>query len=700
MSNNSSDMWHVACGKPRPVASGVWHVACGKLNEDFSPATRHFPPATAFFSHATCHLPHATSRTAVGLTLALLASFCWHLPRAAASPLLDHVLENANLRYLSPVDLKLSPDGQRLYVVCEDSDSVLAVNTSTGEVVARVQVGDKPKSMAISPNGKTLYVTNERSGSVTAIDTASFEARRTIQAGWGPAGITTDGDAKFLYVANTLGGDVSVIDIATGQEIKRLDAGRFPEYVLLSRDGKRVYVSNILARLHRYDQPPVSELAAIDTRAQVVAERISVPGVIELRHLTEVPAGAGGYLLVPFLRPKNLNTLIQIPQGWFLTHGMAIIRPTHTGPAGQQKPGVAEVLLDDIDHYYADGLGTATTTDGRWALVTASGANVVSVLDIAKLNHLLLRTTQSDPEALANRLDSARQFVVRRLPTGRNPTAVAVSPSGQFAYIANRMDDTVSVVDLRQLRVVSTIDLGGPKEMTTVRRGQRLFYDASYSLQGQMSCASCHPHGGLSDGLAWSLETPQLGRDVVENRTLFSIDGTSPFKWNGKNPNLETQDGPRTAMFIFRSEGFSPAEVKDLTTFILSLRLPPNPRRTADGNLTDAQARGKAIFFRTTTNTGALIPPPQRCYFCHPPLTHYTARVSMDVGTATPYDTIREFDIPQIEGVYMRPPYLHNGMALSLEEIWTKFNPDDKHGITSDMDKVQLNDLIEYLKTF
>ena len=42
---------------------------------------------------------------------------------------------------------------------------------------------------------------------------------------------------------------------------------------------------------------------------------------------------------------------------------------------------------------------------------------------------------------------------------------------------------------------------------------------------------------------------------------------------------------------------------------------------------------------------------------------------------------------------------LHDGIAETLEEIWTKFNPDDKHGITSDMDKVQLNDLIEYLKT-
>ena len=35
----------------------------------------------------------------------------------------------------------------------------------------------------------------------------------------------------------------------------------------------------------------------------------------------------------------------------------------------------------------------------------------------------------------------------------------------------------------------------------------------------------------------------------------------------------------------------------------------------------------------------------------------------------------------------------------TLEEIWTRYNPDDKHGVTNDMTKDQLNDLIEYLKT-
>ena len=203
---------------------------------------------------------------------------------------------------------------------------------------------------------------------------------------------------------------------------------------------------------------------------------------------------------------------------------------------------------------------------------------------------------------------------------------------------------------------------------------------------------------GISDAGVTSLST-ELGRDVTENRTLLGIAGTSPFKWNGMNPNLETQDGPRTSKYIFRSQGFSAAEAEELASYIRSLRLPPNPRAPRGGKVTASEERGRAIFFRTKTNYGTIIPDHDRCYYCHAPLTHYTSRVSMDVGTATAYDRVKDFDVPQLEGVYMRAPYLHNGEALTLEEIWTKFNPKDQHGITSDMDKEQLNDLIDFLKT-
>ncbi len=601
-------------------------------------------------------------------------------------------------RYLSPVALAISQDGQWLYVVCEDSNVVLAVDTRAGRVERRVEVGRRPKGIAISPDGKTLYVSDEASDAVTEIDAQSFAVRRTLKAGWGPVGLTTDRAGDVLYVANTLGNDVSVMDLRTGLETKRLEAGHYPEYVALSRDGSRVYVANLLARLAPPNVPPVSELTVIDCAKQVVAARVDVPGVIQMRHIAELPASAGGYVLVPFMRPKNLNPLVQIPQGGYLTHGMAVIRPASSSADGAGSYRVSEVLLDNIDHYYADGFGVAGTPEGRWALVTASGADVVSVVDAAKLRGLLVRSSARRME-LANRLDSANEIVAGRVATGRNPTDVITSADGRYAYIANRMDDTISVMDMTRRQMVSTIDLGGPKELTRRRRGERLFYNVSYCYQGQMACATCHPHEGLSDGLAWSLETPQLGRDVVENRTLYSIAGTEPFKWNGKNPDLETQDGPRTAMYIFRSQGFNSKEVEDLVGYIFSLHLGRNPHVASDGALTEAQARGRAMFFRDKSSSGAVIPPMQRCYTCHSPLTHFTSRVQVNVGTATKYDTISAFDVPQLEGVVMKPPYLHNGEALELEDIWTLFNPEDKHGLTSDMNKAQLNDLIEYLKT-
>ena len=64
-----------------------------------------------------------------------------------------------------------------------------------------------------------------------------------------------------------------------------------------------------------------------------------------------------------------------------------------------------------------------------------------------------------------------------------------------------------------------------------------------------------------------------------------------------------------------------------------------------------------------------------------------------------PLDIEDEVDVPHLNNIYDSAPYLHNGSAETLEEIWTKFNPNDQHGVTNDMTKDQLNDLIEYLKT-
>jgi cytochrome c peroxidase len=69
------------------------------------------------------------------------------------------------------------------------------------------------------------------------------------------------------------------------------------------------------------------------------------------------------------------------------------------------------------------------------------------------------------------------------------------------------------------------------------------------------------------------------------------------------------------------------------------------------------------------------------------------------VGSISPTDSSGEFDVPQLLNIYQSAPYLHDGKAATLEEIWTRYNPDDTHGITADFSKSDLNDLMEYLKT-
>jgi cytochrome c peroxidase len=78
---------------------------------------------------------------------------------------------------------------------------------------------------------------------------------------------------------------------------------------------------------------------------------------------------------------------------------------------------------------------------------------------------------------------------------------------------------------------------------------------------------------------------------------------------------------------------------------------------------------------------------------------HYTNQQLADVGTVKPTDRSPLVDVPQLTNVALSAPYLHDGSARTLEEIWTVFNPHDTHGVTNDLSKDELNDLIEYLKT-
>lgn len=586
-------------------------------------------------------------------------------------------------RYLSPLEMVFSSDGQELYVVCQDSDEVRMVAIESGRVETSIRVGRMPRGIAMSKDGRRLYVTNAWSDTVSVIDTKKREVIQTLPTGFEPSGVVVDHPGTTLYVANRLSGDISVIDLTNGRETKRLVAGRGASYLTLSSDGKSIYCTHIYPNPGAFRSTPTSEITVIDSAAQKVVERKLLHNVAGVFHVAA--SGDGKLMVAAQLRPKNLIPLAHVEHGWVFEDSLTVF--------GEDVGEAVQVPIDELDRYYAMPWGVAITPGKSKIYLTTAGSESVTVIAIPPL----LKTIRARRNTFANDLSASTEYVLARIPVGHNPRGIVLSPNGRFLYVANRLDDTISVIDTAIDKVTSTIDLGGPRNVDALRRGERLFYTADFAFQGQFGCSNCHIDATI-DGLQWDLEPDGFGKDIVDNRSLENLAGTEPFKWNGGNPDMPTECGPRTEKFFFRSQGFNDQQLTDLVTFVYSLPYRPNRYRLANGQLTEAQERGKAIFERATTKNGVAIPPTNQCAYCHSG-PKYTNQKQIDVGTGKPTDRSPVIDVPQLPNVAYSAPYLHDGSARSLEEIWTVFNPKDTHGVTNDLTKDELNDLIEYLKT-
>lgn len=590
-------------------------------------------------------------------------------------------------KYINPQNLTLSPDGREIWTAGEDSASVIVIDAVKRVKVSEISVGGQPNSVAFSPDGKRAFVSNRLDDSVSVIDVASRRVISTLQVGDEPHGLLVDKRGQYLYVLNTSVDTISVIDLATLKETKRLNASRYPWSLAMSPDGSHILVTHALSKLVAERTPSMTEITSIDTQAGVVGDRVVVPGANLMLGVAWHPSG--DYALAPLLRTKNLLPMTRVARGWTISNGLGIY----------WKDGrVDQVLLDQNDLCFPDPTGVTITPDGKFALVTSASTDRIAVVDLSKLMALLKNASPYERErVLPNHLGIPCDYVVKQISVPTCPKGILCSADGKMAFVACMLDDSVAVVDLAKMELAGRIDLGGAKELTQRRRGEKIFHNASITFHRSFSCSTCHPDGHI-DGIVYDIEDDGIGMGPIDNRSLRGVNDTAPFKWTGINPNLRRQCGARLAVFITRLSPLSPDALDDLHSYLCSIPRPPNRYRKLGEPLTDAQRRGKAIFERERANDGRPIPPEGRCVTCHPAPIYTDGRIH-DVGTKFATDKTGDFDPPHLNNIYDSAPYLHNGIAWTLEEIWTKYNPYDKHGVTSDMTKDQLNDLVEYLKT-
>ena len=584
-------------------------------------------------------------------------------------------------QYKSPICIAFSPNGDFVYVTNHTAGSLSVIDAATAKVVAEIPVGRAPTGVAVSPDGKSAFVANTRDHTVSFLDVRARKAVGVVRCGYEPTGLVLSPDGKRLYTANFISDDVSVIDVRARKEIGRIKVARAPTYLALTPDGRNLLVNHLLSDQPATNPKLTTAVSVIDTATgKVVAQKRS-PGTMLLG--MGITVGPGGrYAFCVHSRPNFNVTPSQVNQGWVHTNALSII------PLADPTAKVITVLLDNVSSGVANPHGIAVSRDGRRLFVSHRGTHQVSVVDLPKLRQLIQRT---GPEALAMahvNLGFLWQAgdIVRRVPCGGlGPNGVAISPKDGRVYVANYFSDNVAALDPATGKVVGRIDLGGPKQMSLVRRGEFLFHDGAHCFQQWLSCTSCHP-GVRADGVNWDL----LNDGFTNPKNAKSLVGS----WQTP-PAMSL--GVRASMEVAVEKGFlfiqfvqpDPAELEAVRAYLRSVPHIPSPwHRKPDGSL-DAQAhRGQKVFRKAG------------CESCHPPPL-YTSLRMYDVGTRATRELPghAKFDTPTLIELYRTAPYLNDGRAATLRDVLTKFNPHDQHGVASDLSERELDDLIAFLKS-
>ena len=66
-------------------------------------------------------------------------------------------------------------------------------------------------------------------------------------------------------------------------------------------------------------------------------------------------------------------------------------------------------------------------------------------------------------------------------------------------------------------------------------------------------------------------------------------------------------------------------------------------------------------------------------------------------GTGIKREKGKKFDTPTLAEVWRTGPYLNDGRAVTIQEIFKKYNTGDMHGTTTGMTEKEPDDLAEYV---
>ncbi len=561
--------------------------------------------------------------------------------------------------YKSPLDLVVNNSGTLAYVTCFTAGVVAEVDLVAGEVVAEIPVGNGPRRIVVRKN--KAYIACEQEDIVSVVDLVKKKTVRKYQVGQAPWDLTLvhpkNLNQNHLFVICHDQKTLEAVDLRSEKrEIHSLSG--WPKEVKVGpfRKGLGLRV--------KYSKGNKAYGRLFEGSLPLSGEGKEFP--FGMSDFSSFILGENQEVYV-YRDPRTNIPTTQISQGWVFVNRIQFLP------------------LDNPLQAFADP--KAVIADQNYFYVVSAGANCVLVCDREKVNQIAEKFYQnketrnlgySGVPKLAGDLTLSRKFVRKIIPTGANPRRVALSGNGKTLVVSNFLDDSLTVIDVPTFSVGKTVSLGGPK-LNAARRGERLFNSNKLTQLGQFTCASCHPNG-QSDGLTWDLTRDGIA-NFMNTRSLLGVKDTAGYGWYNSSPTLEDRI-TGTLRNLHRHEP-TKAELRDLVAY---LRYLPPPRPLPIPPQKDvALKRGKKLFFGKA-----------QCNKCHSGPT-FQDRQTHNIGTKRPQDTSSKFDTPSLLGLARTAPYLHDGRAESVRDIFSQYNETKRHGRSHLLSSKELSDLVEYL---
>jgi YVTN family beta-propeller protein len=303
--------------------------------------------------------------------------------------------------------------------------------------------------MQAQPSSR-LLVLNKEDATFSVIDPVSGKTVGTVPVGQGPHELVASSDGKWAFASNYGSGQagghtISMIDIAALREVRRIDVAPLNRpHGLAFANGKLYFTAEANKAIARYDPS---------------ADKID----------WQFETGQNGTHMVLLSRDANTmftsniasDSISEIRQGPGSTWTQTVIA-VGKGPEGiDLSPNGREVW-------------TAHSRDGAVSIIDVASRKVTATFDVGTKRSNRIKLTADGRHALISDLeagdlvvvDTAARKAIKRVPLGRMPEGILLSPDSSQAFVAVNGDNHVAVVDLATWQVTRKISTGsGPDGM-------------------------------------------------------------------------------------------------------------------------------------------------------------------------------------------------------------------------------------------